>query len=142
MRTVSASVEDELVFEIEQFCKDAGTTTSNIIRNLLKEKLSGDVSLTSIYSSIGARSKETTRQFQGLAKILVLSMPQETITQNFLLMFVAGYIRDKNKGGKMPQESWTALELLDKKMKENMEGIDELDKLMKKTAVQEGSPKK
>jgi len=138
MRTVSASVEDELVFEIEQFCKDAGTTTSNLIRNLLKEKLSGDVSLTSIYSSIEARSKETTRQFQGLAKMVMLAMEQESITQNFLLMFVAGYIREKK--GPMTQERLNALELLEKKMKQNTDEIDEMDKLMKKS-VQEDSPK-
>jgi hypothetical protein len=141
MRTVSASVEDELAYEAEQFCKDAGTTTSNLIRSLLKEKVSGAVSLTSIYSSIEARSKEATRQFQDLAKMLLLTMEEEVITQNFLLMFVTGYIRDKNKGGTMPRESWTALELLEKKMKENMKEIDEADKLMEKFAVQEDSPK-
>jgi hypothetical protein len=65
-------------------------------------------------------------------------MEEEVITQNFLLMFVTGYIREKK--GPMTQERLNALELLEKKMKENTEQIDELDKLMKKTAVQEGSP--
>jgi len=137
MTIVSANIEDSLAYELERFCKASGLTMSAVIKGLLAEKLHNEPSIVTIQRDISEKFRETTRQFQGLVKILLLNMEQETITQNFLLTFVTGYIREKK--GPMSEERSKALELLEEKMKQNMEGIDELDKLMAKMAMQEDS---
>ena len=98
MRTVSASVEDELVFEIEQFCKDAGTTTSQLIRSLLKEKISGQPSLTTIYEDIHSRFNQIDTKFfatyaalEGLcARTLQIYIATQEQSENTLRLFFSG----------------------------------------------------
>jgi len=125
MAIISANISDELALQVQSYCDETGITPSSLIKSLLKEKISHQPSLTTIYEDIHSRFNEIETKFFATHATL------ECLAARTLQIYIATLEQSENSlrlffsGKPMPADVLTHLGVLQSLKQGAMEDYDQ-----------------